>query len=252
MTLPHRLRRYLRAHLGNSGLADEAMLDAFEGMVAGRQVITTIGAFRAAHRVAMRMTPARAGSEPMRQALGALPSGMRAGFLLVQLERFSLAEAAEIMDVSPQRVAEDVKAGAQDIQRMLVPTGGTALITDHDQLTAMDLGNIAADVGFVAIREPNPTAATLLGQPGPILIISEALGRDGLPAGGRIVALAEQFDAAVLCVTASTHAAAFLSQVPGARLLHKPFEVASAARTILDLIAEHRFSGIVVRLEREA
>lgn len=252
MSLPHRLRRYLRAYLGNPGLADEAMLDALERMVADRKPITTIDAFHAAHRVAMRTNPARAGLEPMRQALAALPGGIRAAFLLVRLEHFTAAEAAEIMDISPRRVIEDVQAAAQAMQSMLVPTGGTALITDHDQLTAMDLANIAADVGFVAIREPNPTPDTLLGQPGPILIICEAREQDGRPAGARIAGLAAQFDAAVLCVTASTHAAAFLRQVPGSRLLHKPFEVAAAARTILDVLVEHRYSGNVVRLEGEA
>ena len=249
MNLPHRLRRYLRAYLGNSILADEAMLDTFERMVAERHRITPLSAFRAAHRVAMRITPTRgAHGEPMRQALADLPRGTRAAFLLVRLERFTAAEAAEIMDISPERVIEEARSAALDIQRMLVPTGGTALITDPDQLTAMDLAYIAADVGFSAIREPDPTVQTLLGRPGPVLIICEAVRRNHSTAIA-IADLAERFDAAVLCVTASTSATDFLRQVPGAQLLQKPFEGAAAARTILDVVAEHRYSRLAVQLE---
>lgn len=252
MSLPHRLRRYLRAHLGNPSLADEAMLDAFERIVARREVITPLGAFRTAHRIAMRMTPMRdISDEPMRQALAALPSGTRAAFLLLRLEHFSAEEASEIMDITVERVIDEARRAARDIQGMLVPAGGTALITDHDQLTAMDLENIAADVGFTAIREPEPTVHTLLGQPAPILIICEAVGRDRRDTAGSIAAIAERFDAAVLCVTASSRADAFLTRVPRAQLLRKPFESATAARTILDVVAEHRTSRIAVRLDGE-
>lgn len=252
MSLPHRLRRYLRAHLGNTALADETMLDALERMVAGRQEITAIAAFRAAHRVATRMTPAPAAAEPMQQALAALPGGSRAAFLLLRLERFTAAEAAEIMDISAERVAEEAQGAAMAIRHMLVPTGGTALITDPDQLTAMDLANIATDVGFNAIREPDLTARTPHGHPAPVLIIAEAVDRDGRATAGRIATMAGTLDAAVLCVTASTLAGEFLRQVPGAVLLHKPFETATAIRTILDLVAEHRFSRIRTRIDGEA
>ena len=252
MSVPHRLRRYLCAHLGNTALADEAMLDALERMVAASEEITAIGAFRAAHRVATRMTSAQTAPEPMRQALAALPGGERAAFLLLRLERFTPAEAAEIMDLSAERVAEEAQAAANTIREMLVPTGGTALITDHDQLTAMDLAHIAADVGFDTIRDPAPTPRTLSGRAGPILIITEAIGQNGRPTAGRISELAALSDAAVLCVTASAGAAEFLRLVPGAHLLHKPFETAAAARTILDVVAEHRYSRLGARIEGES
>ena len=252
MSLPQRLRRYLRAHLGNPGLADEAMLEAFEQLVARREVITPQGAFRAAHRIAMRMSPLReAVNEPMRQALAALPAGTRAAFLLLRLEHFSADEAAAIMDLTAERVLDGARQAALDIQSMLVPAGGTALITDHDRLTAMDLENIAADVGFNAIREPEPTAHTLLGQPAPILIICEAVGRDRRDTAATIAALAGRFDAAVLCVSGSSRAAAFQARLPGAQLLRKPFESAAAARIILDVVAEHRTSRIAIRIEGE-
>ena len=252
MSLPHRLRRFLCAQLGNPSLADEAMLDALEIMVARRQPITPIAAFRTAHRVAIRITPAwPAGGEPMRQALGALPPGTRSAFLLLRLERFSYTEAADIMDLSPERVAEEARDAAVTIQKMLVPTGGTALITAHDQLMAVDLGNIAAEVGFHIIREPLPSQSTLVGQPGPILIICEAVDQAGRDTAPAIAELAQLHDAAVLCVTTSDRSDAFLKQVPGAQLLRKPFETATAIRCILDAVAEHRYSSIGARFDRE-
>ncbi len=252
MSLPHRLRRYLRAFLGNPSLADEAMLDALERMVAGRERITTAAAFRAAHRVAMRMTPTRpTGGEPMRTALAALPAGARAAFLLLRLEHFTAEAAADVMDLSAERVREEAKSAASQIQAMLVPVGGTALITDPDQLTALDLANIAADLGFTAIREPDPTAATLQGKPQPILIICEAVRRDRGDAATPVANLAERFDAAVLCVTASARADEFIGRVPGARLLRKPFESATAARSMLDAMAEHRTLRLAGGLQGE-
>lgn len=252
MSLPQRLRRYLRAHLGNSALADETMLDALERMVAGRQKITPVSAFRAAHRVATRVTPAPAVLEPMQQALAALPGGSRAAFLLLRLERFTPAEAAQIMDISADRVTEEAQAAAQAIRCMLVPAGGTAIITDHDQLTAMDLASIAADVGFTAIRHPEPTRRSLGDLPHPVLIIAEAVSRDGQPTADRIGSLAEDFDAAVLCVSASTLSSDFLRRIPGSHLLHKPFETAAAVRSILDVVAEHRFLRLRTSIDGEA
>lgn len=249
MTLAHRLRRYLRACLGNPILADEAMLDALERMVEERQEITLIDAFRASHRVAMRLTPMRGVGEPMRQALAALTAGSRAAFLLLRLERFAVEEAAAIMDLTVERVVEEAQAAGAALQQMLVPVGGTALITDPDQLAAMRLGQIAAEIGFTPLHDANPSPSTLDGLPGPILIIAEARARDGGPAASRIAALAERFDAAVVCVTASGDEAEFLREVSGSQLLRKPFETAAAARIFLDAVAEHRFSRAGVALD---
>lgn len=232
MNLAHRIRRYLRAQLGHVTLADEAMLEALEAVVVRREEQTPLAVFREAHRVAIRMTPSLSGGEPMQRALASLPSGCRAAFLLLRLEQFSPAEAGAIMDLSADRVIEEDAAAAVALRAMLVPVGGTAVITERDELTALELSQIADGLGFEVIRATTPNMTRLAGRGAPMLIIMSPA--DGIEP---IRSLADHFDAAVLCITGGS---ARGLDWPGLRVLHKPFGPMAAAHAMLDAVAEHR------------
>lgn len=74
--------------------------------------------------IALRRRPAQSG-EPATRALASLPVSLREILLLIDCQGFSYREAAEILEISPERVAAEIVVARNSLS-LKVPSEGTA------------------------------------------------------------------------------------------------------------------------------
>jgi CheY-like chemotaxis protein len=110
--------------------------------------------------------------------LGAIQPPAREVFLLVTVEEFSLAEAADVMGMTPTEVARNLEIAGTEIARQIATT---VLIIEDEPLIAMTLESIVADMGHrvVGIAATKAEALSLLRSKKPGLILADIQLADG-------------------------------------------------------------------------
>jgi CheY-like chemotaxis protein len=111
-------------------------------------------------------------------------------FLLVNVEQFSLAEAGEVLDMTPAEVAHHLEAAGSDIARQIATR---VLIIEDEPLIALTIENIVTDMGHavVGIAHTKNEALSLVAHEKPGLILADiqlADGSSGIDAVSEIVA----------------------------------------------------------------
>jgi CheY-like chemotaxis protein len=197
--LPH-LRRYARLLTGEQVAGDamvERMLERLL-LIRGKHEAIRSGSVRTAlYRSLVAVL-----SEYGRPAVPAACKGViderlmamdpiaREVFLLVNVEQFSLAEAAEVLDMTPAEVAHQLEAAGSDIARQIATS---VLIIEDEPLIALTIENIVTDMGHavVGIGHTQSEALAMVGQEKPGLILADiqlADGSSGIDAVTEIVA----------------------------------------------------------------
>lgn len=170
---PHlaRLRRHARAMAG-SQLAGDAHVSALLDMLRADPGLLSampcrrVGLFKLCNRLlndrpdggGMATTPP---PQPIRQAL-----------LLTAVERFSLDEAAEIMEITSDEVEGLLDAARRSLKNL---GGADVMIIESEPLIALNIQQTVRDLGLrVNSMPPSPARAlTLLGRDRPDLIIAD-------------------------------------------------------------------------------
>jgi DNA-directed RNA polymerase specialized sigma24 family protein len=155
--------------------------------------------------------------------LGAITPRPRQAFLLVAVEGFSPAEAAEVLNVSPGELEKFLNMASREIAAQVATN---VLIIEDEPLIAMDLESIVTSIGHkvqhVARTHREAISAFKAQQPGLVLAdIQLADGSSGLDAVNEILGMA---DVATIFITAyPEHVLTGLRPEP-TFLIPKPFQ----------------------------
>jgi DNA-directed RNA polymerase specialized sigma24 family protein len=190
--LPH-LRRFARLLAGSQAAGDAAVARVLQSIVADPASFPDLpprvglyhyflGAFTtrledpSAQAAAIGATAAR--------SLAALPPLARQAFLLVSVEEFERGEAAQILEISENRVGELLAAANREIGKQIATD---VLIIEDEPLIAMDLQRMLQDLGHrvtsIARTHKDAVKAAAEQQPGLVLAdIRLADGSSGLDA----------------------------------------------------------------------
>lgn len=197
--LPH-LRRYARLLTGEQPAGDAVVERMLERLLASRTETEKLelGSVRTAlYRSLIKVLSEFGKSDAPATCKGVIDERLmamnplaREVFLLVNVEQFSLAEAGEVLDMTPAEVAHHLEAAGSDIARQIATR---VLIIEDEPLIALTIENIVTDMGHavVGIAHTKNEALSLVAHEKPGLILADiqlADGSSGIDAVSEIVA----------------------------------------------------------------
>ncbi len=197
--LPH-LRRYARLLTGEQPAGDAMVERMLECLLASRGTTEAIdtGSLRTALYRSLVTVLSEHGEavapisckDVIDERLMAMNPLAREVFLLVNVEQFSLAEAAEVLDMTPAEVAHHLEAAGSDIARQIATN---VLIIEDEPLIALAIETIVKDMGHavIGVAHTRTEALSMVAREKPGLILADiqlADGSSGIDAVSEIVA----------------------------------------------------------------
>ena len=190
--LPH-LRRFARLLAGSQKAGDAAVTRVLEAIVADPSLFPDLPTRIALYQCFLSAFTTRAqdrGSQAdeigatAARSLAALPAQARQAFLLVSVEDFDRSEAAQILEVSTERIDQLLRQANSELGRQIATD---VLIIEDEPLIAADLQRILEDLGHrivaVARTQADAKAAAASHELGLVLAdIELADGSSGLDA----------------------------------------------------------------------
>ncbi|WP_374371099.1 response regulator [Dongia sp.] len=243
------LRRYARAVTGSQESGDQYVRACLEAILADRELLPTgqdvkRGIFRLFHQIA-RGTPRGATDEDMTAGkprdlprnlsvdarLQALPMSEREILLLTSIERFSHADAAYILDVSPEEIDGLLAAAWKAVNEQLATS---VLIIEDEPIIALDIAALVTDLGHEVVAsvasQSEAIAVTKNVRPGLILAdIDLGAGGSGIAAVKEIL---RGFQVPVIFVTAYPERLLTGERPEPTFLVTKPFDIDTLKVTI--------------------
>lgn len=237
------LRRYARALTGSQATGDaivRAMLESVmtDGALAASLTGGRVPLYRAfgkvwanAYRETASAPPASEHEAGAQARLGAITPPARQALLLTTLEDFTIAEAAAVLDRSPEEVETLVAQAIAEIEREQTTS---VLIIEDEPLIAMQLEDLVTSLGHTV----SGTAATrtqaraAIGEAMPGLVLADiqlADGSSGLDAVDDILAVGS---IPVIFITAYPERLLTGDRPEPTYLVTKPFQEASVRAAI--------------------
>ena len=210
--LPY-LRRYARALTGAQKSGDAYVRASLQALLAGEQTLSEglaprVALYKLFHAIwsspANRFdngNPDPDGIHSPEGRLQSLSAERRAALLLTAVESFSIEEAANILDESPEEVERGIVDAQKAIESELV---SKILIIEDEPIIALDLENLVTELGHevvaTASSKDQAVKEALAKRPGLILAdINLGEGGSGIDAVNEIL---NSFDIPVIFVTA--------------------------------------------------
>lgn len=159
----------------------------------------------------------------LRQQLAALPPLDRQVLLLTSLEGFSLAEVAQILDISEEDAADKLAEARSEIQRQ---TGARVLIVEDEPVIAMDIAAIVRSIGHtvVGVAATKDKAVTLAEEHRPGLVLADIQLKEGDSGITAVQEILTSIDVPVIFVTGFPERLLTGEHVEPAFLITKPFD----------------------------
>lgn len=242
--LPY-LRRYARALTGTQASGDAFVRATLEAALADGELRASLAdgrvpLYRAFTKLwsSAYLEVAGATAEPQgihesaaRERLSHVTPPNRQALLLTTIEEFSLEEAAEIMDASPDQVAELSAEAVREIERDAA-TG--VLIIEDEPLISMQLEDIVRSLGHnvVGTAATRTQAQQVIAEQRPGLVLADiqlADGSSGLDAVDDILVFG---DLPVIFITAFPERLLTGDRPEPTYLVTKPFQEASVRTAI--------------------
>lgn len=242
-SLPY-LRRYARALTGTQASGDAFVRATLEAALADGDLRASLAGgrvplYRAFTKLwnSASLEVASAGhaegvhEAAVQERLAQVTPPNRQALLLTTIEEFSLDEAAEIMDISPDEVAELSAEAIREIERDAV-TG--VLIIEDEPLISMQLEDIVRSLGHdvVGTAATRTQAQQVIAEQRPGLVLADiqlADGSSGLDAVDDILAFG---DLPVIFITAFPERLLTGDRPEPTYLVTKPFQEASVRAAI--------------------
>lgn len=241
--LPY-LRRYARALTGSQSSGDAFVRATLEAALADEGLRTSLADGRvplfqaftrlwssAALEVAGGSQPSDIHEAAAQERLSHVTPPSRQALLLTTIEEFSVEEAAEIMGVSPDDVAELASEAIQEIER---DSATGVLIIEDEPLISMQLEDIVRSLGHdvVGTAATRTQAQQVIADRRPGLVLADiqlADGSSGLDAVDDILAVG---DLPVIFITAFPERLLTGDRPEPTYLVTKPFQEASVRAAI--------------------
>lgn len=244
--LPY-LRRYTRALTGTQERGDRYVRQFLEVVLADPELVSGGGdpkleTFRAFHQVCEGLEPAAEPSAEMgaddelERQIAALPALDRQILLLVSLEGFSVANAAEILGLTADDAREKLLQARLDLQK---DAGARVLVIEDEAVIAMDIVVTVRSAGHtvVGVADTEAKAVALSEEFRPDLILADVQLKDGdsgIEAVEKIMRISE---VPVIFVTGFPEAFLTGDKVEPTFLLTKPFDPEALTATIGQALA---------------
>jgi CheY-like chemotaxis protein len=237
------LRRYARALTGSQASGDAFVREMLEAVLADEALMASLAGGRVPlYRAFSKVWASASGPEATGTAaseheagaqarLGVITPPARQALLLTTLEDFTTAEAAAILDRSPEDVAEMVAQAIADIEREQTTS---VLIIEDEPLIAMQLEDLVTGLGHTvsgtAATRTQARAAVDEAMPGLVLAdIQLADGSSGLDAVDDILSTGSM---PVIFITAYPERLLTGDRPEPTYLVTKPFQEATVRAAI--------------------
>jgi CheY-like chemotaxis protein len=237
------LRRYARALTGSQASGDAFVREMLEAVLADEGLMASLAGGRVPlYRAFSKVWASASGPEATGTAaseheagaqarLGVITPPARQALLLTTLEDFTTAEAAAILDRSPEDVAEMVAQAIADIEREQTTS---VLIIEDEPLIAMQLEDLVTGLGHTvsgtAATRTQARAAVDEAMPGLVLAdIQLADGSSGLDAVDDILSTGSM---PVIFITAYPERLLTGDRPEPTYLVTKPFQEATVRAAI--------------------
>ena len=239
--LPHipYLRRYARLLTGEQSAGDSIVAAMLERLLDNSSLkrkgsvrtslYSSLSTVLAEHRAARLTCHSSLGEIDKR--LMAMSPLAREVFLLVTVEQFSLAEVADILDITPAEVGHRLEQAGDDIARQMATN---VLIIEDEPLIALAIENIVLDMGHAVtgIASTKKEALAIFDREKPGLILADiqlADGSSGLEAVGQILA---SKNTPAIFITAFPERVLTGTTIEPAFLIAKPFQPAEVRAVV--------------------
>lgn len=248
--LPY-LRRYARSLTGSQQSGDNYVAAVLEALITDSSVFDKslsprAALYRAFTKVWNSIAVNRAPEEPQAaekslperriESITPLP---RQAFLLVSVEGFTTAEAAQILDVTPAHITELLQMAGAEIAEQL---SADVLIIEDEPLIAMDLEALVVDIGHrvQGVARTHREAVAEVEKKAPSLVLADihlADGSSGLEAVNEIL---ENISIPVIFITSFPERLLTGTKPEPVFLITKPFEPA----VVKAMISQSLFFGL--------
>jgi CheY-like chemotaxis protein len=228
--LPY-LRRYARALTGDQRSGDQYVKAALQALAAGEAELEALPPRVALYKLfqliwgttGARLETAPERDDPVSRRVLRIPPRHRQAFLLTALEGFSVDEAGQILNETPDSVRTLISQAQKDIETELATD---VLIIEDEPVIAADIEALVLDLGHrvttVATTRSEAVAAVKARRPGLVLAdIQLADGSSGIDAVNDIL---KGHDVPVIFITAFPERLLTGEKPEPAFLITKPFQ----------------------------
>jgi CheY-like chemotaxis protein len=228
------LRRFARALTGSQALGDSCVGAALEHLLAGqgrkeparislyRLVLAEVDALEG--RPTDSRTPASQPTDAVQRNLAALTPVGRQAFLLVAMEQFSLADAALVLDLTPNEVSSLLEDANEDIAAQIATD---VVIIEDEPLIAMDLQQLVQSLGHrvVGVARTEQQAIDAVTEHRPGLVLADIQLADGTSGLDAVNGFLQTISVPVIFVTAYPERLLTGTKPEPTFLITKPFQV---------------------------
>jgi len=248
--LPY-LRRYARSLTGSQKSGDNYVAAVLEALIADassfdRTLAPRVALYRAFTKVWNSISVNQSSEDPdasekslPERRLESITPLPRQAFLLVSVEGFTTAEAAQILDCTPAHITELLQMAGAEIAEQL---SADVLIIEDEPLIAMDLEALVVDIGHrvQGIARTHREAVAEVEKKTPSLVLADihlADGSSGLEAVNEIL---ETISVPVIFITSFPERLLTGTKPEPVFLITKPFEPA----VVKAMISQSLFFGL--------
>jgi len=244
------LRRYARALSGSQAGGDAYVRATLEALLDKRLELAPASSPRVAlYRVFHAIWSSTAEGAPRApepldreatpdQRLQALPPLCRVVLLLTAVERFSLAEAAEILDLDEAAVETQLEEAQKQIEEALATR---VLIIEDEMIIALDLKGVVEQLGHqvVGVAATKGDAVKLAARERPGLVLADVQLADGSSGIDAIEEILGRSDVPVIYITAFPERLLTGERQEPTYLIAKPFLPETVMATIAQALFFH-------------
>ena len=246
--LPY-LRRYTRALTGTQERGDRYVRQFLEVVLAAPELVgegdPKLETFKAFNEICQGLEPASdpsdeaEGDGELQRQIAALPPLDRQILLLVSLEGFSVANAADILGISAEEAREKLLQARLDLQK---DVGAKVLVIEDEAVIAMDIVVTVRSAGHtvVGVADTEAKAVALFEEFRPDLILADVQLKDGDSGIEAVEKIMKFAKVPVIFVTGFPEAFLTGDKIEPAFLLTKPFDPEALTATISQALAVGR------------
>jgi CheY-like chemotaxis protein len=205
------LRRFARVLTGSQAAGDAWVVKALEAILAGKtpdapariMMFWSLLAEMNAPNTHPIISTARPSPEmePVQRNLAVLTPLGRQAFLLVAMEKFTVQEAALVLEMTPDDVSSLIDEASQDIAEQIATS---VVIIEDEPLIAMDLQVLVQSLGHrvVRIARTERQAIDAIKQTRPGLVLADIQLADGSSGLDAVNEILQTFSVPVIFITA--------------------------------------------------
>ena len=235
------MRRYARALSGRQSSGDAYVAAALEAILADRAAFDAAGSPRVSlYKVLTKIwnsidlndaSEPHDAQLPVERRLAQIERLPRQAFLLVSLEGFSEAEAAEILDTDVAALRDLVKEAGRELAAEIATD---VLIIEDEALIAMDLEHLVEELGHrvIGVARTHSKAVSIAKAHRPGLILADIHLADNSSGLDAVNELLRTFEVPVIFITAYPERFLTGERPEPAFLIAKPFQPSAVSAVI--------------------